>query len=75
MSSRPDKHLIFTEGCADSLLAEPQSVALDGVRKSGRKVAAVVMNKTEQKIAYYLWVDGNAAEVESLPHSIQTLVF
>src|SRR5215217_1750426 len=39
------------------------------------KVSVVVMNKTEQKIAYYLWLDGNAAEVESLPHSIQTLVF
>ncbi|HEX5887731.1 MAG TPA: glycoside hydrolase family 30 protein [Pyrinomonadaceae bacterium] len=39
------------------------------------KVSVVVMNKTEQKIAYYLWLDGNAAEVESLPRSIQTLVF
>jgi glucosylceramidase len=39
------------------------------------KVAVVVMNKTEQKIAYFLWLDGQAAEVESLPHSIQTLVF
>ena len=39
------------------------------------KVSVVVMNKTDQKIAYYLWLDGNAAEVESLPHSIQTLVF
>jgi len=35
----------------------------------------VVMNKTDKRIAYYLWVDGQAAEVESLPHSIQTLVF
>lgn len=39
------------------------------------KVAAVVMNRTEQKISYFLWMDGQAAEVESLPHSIQTLVF
>jgi glucosylceramidase len=39
------------------------------------KVAVVVMNKGEQKISYHLWVDGNAAEVTSLPHSIQTLVF
>jgi glucosylceramidase len=38
-------------------------------------VSVVVMNKTDQKIAYFLWVDGNAAEVSSLPHSIQTLVF
>jgi glucosylceramidase len=39
------------------------------------KVAVVVMNRTEQKIPYFLWLDGQAAEVESLPHSIQTLVF
>ena len=40
-----------------------------------KTVSTVVMNKTDQKIAYFLWVDGNAAEVTSLPHSIQTLVF
>ena len=39
------------------------------------KVSVVVMNKTDQKVPYYLWLDGNAAEVSSLPHSIQTLVF
>ena len=39
------------------------------------KVSVVVMNKSDQKVAYQLWVDGNAAEVTSLPHSIQTLVF
>ena len=39
------------------------------------KVAVVVMNKSEKKISYYLWLNGDAAEVTSLPHSIQTLVF
>ncbi|HEY2962246.1 MAG TPA: glycoside hydrolase family 30 protein [Pyrinomonadaceae bacterium] len=39
------------------------------------KVSVVVMNKTDQKMSYFLWLDGQAAEVESLPHSIQTLVF
>ena len=39
------------------------------------KVSVVVMNRGDQKVAYHLWVDGNAAEVSSLPHSIQTLVF
>ena len=38
-------------------------------------VSVVVMNRGDQKISYFLWVDGNAAEVSSLPHSIQTLVF
>jgi glucosylceramidase len=39
------------------------------------KVSVVVMNQSDQKIAYYLWIEGRAAEVNSLPHSIQTLVF
>ena len=39
------------------------------------KVSVVVMNKTDQKVSYFLWLDGQAAEVSSLPHSIQTLVF
>lgn len=39
------------------------------------KVAVVVMNKGDQKVPYFLWIDGQAAEAESLPHSIQTLVF
>jgi hypothetical protein len=33
------------------------------------------MNPTDKPIAYYLWVAGDAAEVSSLPHSIQTLAF
>jgi glucosylceramidase len=39
------------------------------------KVAVVVMNQSNQKVPYHLWVAGRAAEVNSLPHSIQTLVF
>src|SRR5437762_10472521 len=39
------------------------------------KVSVVVMNKSDKKIPYYLWLDGQAAEVNSLTHSIQTLVF
>jgi glucosylceramidase len=39
------------------------------------KVVAIVMNPSEKSASYWLWVDGNAAEVNSLPHSIQTLVF
>jgi glucosylceramidase len=38
-------------------------------------VAVVVMNPGEKAASYSLWVNGNAAEVNSLPHSIQTLVF
>ncbi len=39
------------------------------------KVAVVVMNKGDKEVPYFVWLDGKAAEVKSLPHSIQTLVF
>ncbi|MBV9925768.1 MAG: glycoside hydrolase family 30 protein [Acidobacteria bacterium] len=39
------------------------------------KTAVVVMNGGDKEVKYFLWVGGNAAEVTSLPHSIQTLVF
>jgi glucosylceramidase len=39
------------------------------------KVASVVMNASDKSASYWLWVDGNAAEVNIPPRSIQTLVF
>ena len=38
------------------------------------KIAVVVMNQSDDKISYRLWISGQAAEIISLPHSIQTLV-
>jgi len=38
------------------------------------KLAVVVMNQSNDKIAYRLWISGKAAMVTSLPHSIQTLL-
>ena len=38
------------------------------------RLAVVVMNRSDKSVAYWLWLNGNAAEVNSLPHSIQTLV-
>ena len=38
------------------------------------KIAVVVMNQSNDKIPYRLWISGQAAEITSLPHSIQTLV-
>jgi glucosylceramidase len=37
-------------------------------------IVVVVMNNTNQKLPYYLWMQGNAAETISEPHSISTLV-
>jgi glucosylceramidase len=39
------------------------------------KVSAVIMNRGDKEVLFYLWVGGQAAEVTSPPHSIQTLVF
>ena len=38
------------------------------------KIAVIVMNQSNNKIPYRLWIAGEAAETISLPHSIQTLV-
>ena len=38
------------------------------------KVITVVMNKGDKRIPYRLWINGKAAEITSLPHSIATLV-
>jgi glucosylceramidase len=44
------------------------------INKDG-KIAVVVMNQSDQKLPYYLWIGGKAASVTALPHSIATLVF
>jgi glucosylceramidase len=44
------------------------------VNPDGR-VSVVVMNQSDKELSYYLWLNGNAAEVNSSAHSIQTLVF
>lgn len=38
------------------------------------KLAVVVMNQTDEKIEYSLWIKGKAAKTTSLPHSIATLI-
>jgi glucosylceramidase len=38
------------------------------------KIAVVVLNLSGDKIVYKLWIAGKAASVESLPHSIATVV-
>ncbi len=38
------------------------------------KIVVVVLNMSEEKLPYYLWVSGQAAETVSLPHSISTLI-
>ncbi|MEO7317288.1 MAG: glycoside hydrolase family 30 protein, partial [Ginsengibacter sp.] len=39
------------------------------------KVVTVVMNKTDEPVKYFLWINGDAVEVNMLARSIQTLVY
>ena len=39
------------------------------------KIAVIVMNRSDKKLPYFLWMNNKAAKMESLPHSIVTLVF
>lgn len=44
-------------------------------KNSDGKVVVIVMNQGNIKTPYYLWINGKAAEITALPHSISTLVF
>jgi glucosylceramidase len=56
---------------ASSSRAQLQTTAF---RNTDGSIVVVVMNTTDQKLPYHLWLDGNGAATESLPHSISTLV-
>jgi glucosylceramidase len=43
------------------------------VNKDG-SIAVIVMNPTDRKIDYHLWVSGKTALTNSLPHSISTIL-
>jgi glucosylceramidase len=67
----------FVHPGARRIVSSPSRSALLStafVNSDGR-VAVVVMNPTENDVAYFLWVAGNAAEVKSPAHSMQTLLF
>lgn len=38
------------------------------------KLVVIVMNQGNQKTNYFLWINGKAAELTALPHSISTLI-
>jgi glucosylceramidase len=66
----------FVRPGAKRILCAPsrsQLLATGFINEDG-KVAVVVMNQSEKKIVYNLCFGRNAAEVTSLPHSIQTLI-
>jgi glucosylceramidase len=44
-------------------------------RNEDGKTVVIVMNQGDVATPYFLWVNGDAAEVNARPHSIATLVF
>jgi glucosylceramidase len=67
----------FVRPGARRIVSSPSRSALLStafVNRDG-KAAVVVMNPGDKPVPYFLWVAGDAAQVESPPHSIQTLVF
>lgn len=38
------------------------------------KLVVVVMNSSDDKVPYFLWIKGKAASITSLPHSISTMI-
>lgn len=56
---------------ASSSRAQLQTTAF---RNADGSIVVIVMNTTDQKLPYHLWIEGNGAATESLPHSISTLV-
>ncbi|MBC7949978.1 MAG: glycoside hydrolase family 30 protein [Chitinophagaceae bacterium] len=44
-------------------------------RNEDGKMVVVVMNQGSGRFPYYIWINGQAAEVQALPHSINTIVF
>ncbi len=65
---RPGARRIISSSNRD-LLQTTAFQNLDG------KIAVIVMNQSDQKLSYFLWVDNKAVKIESLPHSIATLLF
>ena len=44
-------------------------------RNEDGKTVVVVMNQGNAATTYYLWINGKAAEINAMPHSIATLIF
>lgn len=67
----------FVRPGARRIVSSPSRSALLSTAFINRdgKTAVVVMNPGDKSVPYFLWVAGDAAQVESPPHSIQTLVF
>lgn len=64
---RPGAKRVISSSTRDKLLTT-SFINPDG------KLAVVVMNNSDEKIAYNLWIDGKSVQTTSIPHSISTLI-
>jgi glucosylceramidase len=64
---RPEAKRIVSSSSRD-LLQTTAFVNADG------KIAVVVLNTSDEKMTYNIWINGKAAPTTSLPHSISTLI-
>jgi len=67
----------FIQPGAKRIIASPsrsQLLSTAFINEDGKTVV-VVMNQGSIKTPYFLWINGKAAEITALPHSIATLVF
>ncbi|MDP1844776.1 MAG: glycoside hydrolase family 30 protein [Sediminibacterium sp.] len=44
-------------------------------KNSNGKSVVIVMNQDKESVPFFLWVNGEAAELNALPHSILTLIY
>lgn len=67
----------FVRPGAKRIACSPSRSALEATAfiNTDGKVAVVVMNKSNEKVEYNLWIQGKATKVESPARSMQTLVF
>lgn len=57
-----------------SVAASRAQLQTTAFKNTDGSIAIVVMNTTDQKLSYHLWLSGKAAATESLPHSISTII-
>jgi len=67
----------FIKPGAKRIAASPSRSSLISTAFSNTdgKVSAVVMNRGEKPVEYFVWIDGSAAQVTAPARSIQTLIF
>lgn len=67
----------FIQPGAKRVIASPSRSQLlsTAFKNEDGKTVVVVMNQGNAKTPYLLWVNGSAAEITAMPHSIATLIF